>query len=51
VSRNRELLVEFFNTTATMKIGLKKFYTYQLGLQLQHATGLIELLERTYNLK
>ena len=51
VSGNRELIVEFFNTTATMNIGLKKFYTYQLGVQLQNATRLIELLERTYNLK
>ena len=49
VSTNRELIVEFFNTIETMNIGLKRFYTHHLTLQLQNARRLIGLLESTFD--
>jgi len=51
VNGNRGSLIELFNTIATMNVGLKRFYARHLGMQLQNATRLIELLNRTYDLK
>ena len=49
--RDRGSVIEFFNTIATMNVGLNKFYRNHLGLQLENSIRLINLLEQTYNIK
>ena len=37
LGRNRGSVIEFFNTIATMNVGLKRFYTNHLNMQLENS--------------
>ena len=51
ISKNKELLNEFFNALSDLNAGLKTFYTPHLELQLQKASRLIDLINHQYDLK
>lgn len=51
IDKNRNMLLEFFNTVNDVNVSLKTFYTPHLEVQLKKASRLIDLIDRSYNFK